>query len=203
MIPLTPCLLPGKRKPGLNWRPQSGVAAVELALIMIPFFMILLGIIEMGRLFYVVNMAQEVTRRAAREQVVRWDSQSAAIKRDAVLQCADRNGLARVTLDCRSTAAAVNLPGSPEISNARVDLAFFNSFENARTGTYPITGMSSPQNNLNTCLLDASDTQCIRFVRATLQDFDYLPMVGLFGSVFQISLPEATVIMPAESLGLL
>ena len=191
-----------RRQLGRQW--QSGATAVELALIMLLAFLpLLFGIIEMSRLFYVANVTQEVTRRAARAQVVRWESQADAIRRDAVLQCADRNGMSRVTIDCRTTAATVNLPGSPETNNARVELRFFHSFENARTGNLPITGVASPQDNLNTCLLNPDDTNCIRFVRATLIDLEYRPMIGFLGDVFRIPLSDATVIMPAESLGLL
>lgn len=185
-------------------RHQSGLAAVELALIMVfAFLPLLFGIIEMGRLFYVANMTQEVTRRAARAQVVRWASQSDAIRREAILQCADRNGLTRATIDCQTSAATVNLPGSPETSNSTVELRFFHSFDNARTGSLSISGIASPQENLNICLLNADDTNCIRFVRATLKNLEYRPMIGFFGDLFRIPLSGATVIMPAESLGLL
>ena len=51
---------------------QRGAAAVEFAIIAMLLFTVLFGIIEFGRLFYVINTVQEVTRRAAREAVVRW-----------------------------------------------------------------------------------------------------------------------------------
>lgn len=182
---------------------QRGATAVELALILAFVFLpLLLGILEFGRMFYVFNMSQEVTRRAARAQVARWSSETADIRRDAVLQCGDRNGLARASLDCRNTASTVKLPAGPEIGNAQVELAFFHSYEDALGGNNAITSQTSPQSNLNTCLLDASDGSCIRYVRATLQPITYQPMIGWFGDLFAISLPSATVIMPAEGLGL-
>src|SRR5450830_849781 len=51
---------------------QYGAAAVEFALIAMLFFTLLFGILEFGRLFYIYNTVQEVTRRAAREAVIRW-----------------------------------------------------------------------------------------------------------------------------------
>lgn len=170
-------------------RSQYGAAAVEFALIaLFAFFPLLLGIVEFGRLFYVANTVQEVTRRAAREQVVNWTSQSGAIRRAAVF---------------RNTDGA--LPGAPEVTNATVDLSFYHSYANALSGTGAITGIGSPQENLNNCLL--ASTSCILFVRATLQSggapITYVPMIGWFGDLFRIPLPGATVIMPAEALGLL
>lgn len=171
---------------------QSGVAAVELALIMVfAFLPLLLGILELSRLFYVTTTVEEVTRRAAREQVVRWMSQSAALQRYAVFQPIDGTG-------------TVALPGGREVTNSGVLLTFHHSYADAIVPDGPkITGIASPQANLNTCLLDATNANCILFVRATLQDVSYSPMVGWFGDLFSLPLPKATVIMPAEALGLL
>lgn len=168
-------------------RRQRGAAAVEFALIAFAFFPLLLGIVEFGRLFYVVNTVQEVTRRAAREQVVNWLSDSATVRRHAVFRNSDGP-----------------LPGAPEVTNAAVSLDFYNSYADAANGSNAIGGIASPQENLNNCLL--ASPNCILFVRATLQSggapITYTPMTGWFGSL-SIPLPGATVIMPAEALGLL
>jgi hypothetical protein len=179
---------------------QSGVTAVELALIVVfAFFPLLLGILEVSRLFYVADMAQEVTRRAARHQVVRWMSQTPAIQRDAVFQCG--SSLAGATLACQSSGT-VSLPGGMEIRNSDVRISFHNTYADASNlASTGISGVSNPQANLNNCLL--ADPNCIQFVRASLQGVSYQPMVGWFGNLFQLPLPGATVIMPAEGLGLL
>lgn len=182
---------------------QGGAAAVEFALVLaFAFLPLLLGILEFGRLFYVADMAQEVTRRAARTQVVRWASESAAVRREAVLQCGDRYGLSRAELDCRQAASTVNLPGSPEIADQSVALAFFHSYEDARAERQAITGVDSPEDNLNRCLRDREDPDCILYVRASLDQLVYRPLSGAFGAFLAVPLPAATVIMPAESLGL-
>ncbi len=171
---------------------QSGVAAVELALIMVfAFLPLLLGILELSRLFYVTTTVEEVTRRAAREQVVRWMSKSAELQRYAVFQPID-------------SAGTVALPGGREVTNSAVQLTFHHSYADAlNLASSGISGIASPQDNLNTCVLDATNANCILFVRATLQDVDYSPMIGWFGDLFSLPLPAATVIMPAEALGLL
>lgn len=173
-------------------RRQKGAAAVEFALVAaLAFLPLMLGIIEFGRFFYVLATTQEVTRRAAREQVVNWLDQTEKIRRVAVFQ--DPGG-----------SGTVALPGGREVTNARVNLRFFNTYTDAKNGTNPISypGTASAEANVSNCLLN--EDSCIRFVRATLVNangtpVEYVPMV--FG-IFNVPLPGATVIMPAEALGL-
>ena len=54
----------------LQQSPCRGVAAVELALVMVLFTMLLFGVIEMGRMLWVWNAAVETTRFGARMAVV-------------------------------------------------------------------------------------------------------------------------------------
>lgn len=175
-----------------NRQRQAGAAAVEFALVaLFAFLPLMFGIVELGRFFYVLSTVQEVTRRAAREQVVRWQNQTSAIQRAAVFRSSTSTG-------------TVTLPGGHEVTNAQVRLQFFHSYTDAKNGTNPITYASSATAaaNVASCLLDESN--CIRFVRATLRNADgsaveYLPMVL---GIFNVPLPGATVIMPAEALGL-
>lgn len=57
---------------------QSGVAAVEFALVAVMFFTLLFGIMEIGRLIFYWNSAVEATRVGARTAVV-CDKDSAAV----------------------------------------------------------------------------------------------------------------------------
>lgn len=174
-------------------RRQSGAAAVEFALIaLFAFLPLLLGIVEFGRLFYVANSVQEVTRRAARQQVVAWLSQSNAVQRLALFQSPGGSG-------------TVTLPGGVEVSNTDVRLGFYNTYADAVSGSNGIGG-GTPESNMVNCLKNVDP--CIRYVRATLQTSGggpliYSPMIGWFGDVLGVPLPTATVIMPAEALGLL
>ncbi len=170
---------------------QFGATAVEFALIaLFAFFPLLLGIVEFGRLFYVANTVQEVTRRAAREQVVSWLDKSSQVQRTALFQSSTGTG-------------TVTLPGGAEIANTDVSLSFYNTYADAVNGSNRVSG-GTPQSNWENCLKNT--TPCIRYVRATLQSagggpLTYSLMEGWFN--WRISLPGATVIMPAEALGLL
>lgn len=179
---------------------QRGVAAVEFALIAIPFFLLLFGVMEFGRLFYVWNTAQEVTRHAARQAVVTDFNDAiaiAAIKRAAVFR-----------------ATAGTLPAAPEISDQRVFIRYLNE-----SGNTVASKPSTPGDNITACLEHASN--CIRYVEVCLsvslsedktcsegQPIPFQPMIGLFATsaanstdLTGIRIPLSTVRMPAESLG--
>lgn len=64
---------------------SRGVATVEFALVLIPFLLLLLGIIEMGRALFTYNSAVEATRRGARTAVVSAIPANRAIPAEAVL----------------------------------------------------------------------------------------------------------------------
>ena len=182
-------------------RSQRGVAAVEFALVAVVFFMILLGIMEFGRIMYVWNTAQEVTRRAAREAVVRDFSAAeiAAIQRDSIFKS--------------GTSGTVNLPAGVEIANTTVKIAYLAV--DAGGNRVAITGgnmPADPADNISACG-DAARmfTSCIRFVQACIAVDDtcassipYQPMVLLLANLgidLAINIPASTVVMPAESLG--
>ena len=182
-------------------RSQRGVAAVEFALIAVVFFMVLLGIAEFGRIMYVWNTTQEVTRRAAREAVVRDFSaaETAAIKREAIFQA--------------GTSGTVSLPAGVEITNATVRLVYLTVDAGGNTVAITAGNMpADPADNISACG-DAARvfTSCIRFVQACIAVDDtcapsiaYQPMVVLLGNLgidLAINIPASTVVMPAESLG--
>jgi hypothetical protein len=182
-------------------RPQRGAATVEFALLAIVFFMVLLGIMEFGRLMYVWNTTQEVTRRAAREAVVRDFSaaETGAIKRESIFQ--------------GGTSGTVNLPAGVEITNATVRVVYLAV--DAGGNRVAITGgnmPADPADNISACS-DAGRmfTSCIRFVQACIAVDDtcvnsipYQPMVLLLANLgidLAINIPASSVVMPAESLG--
>ena len=182
-------------------RSQRGVAAVEFALVAVVFFMILLGIMEFGRIMYVWNTTQEVTRRAAREAVVRDFSaaETAAIKREAIFQA--------------GTSGTVSLPAGVEITNTTVRLVYLTVDAGGNTVAITAGNMpADPADNISACG-DAARMfiSCIRFVQACIAVDDtcvssipYQPMVVLLGNLgidLAINIPASTVVMPAESLG--
>jgi hypothetical protein len=179
---------------------QHGEVAIEFALIVLfAFFPLLLGIMEFGRYLYVSATIQEVTRRAAREQIVKWVNQVDTVQRNAVFQS--------------GTSGAVSLPGGYEVDSTSVALSFFNTITDAVNNTNPISGLSDAYDNYSHCV--QQDSQCIQYVKATLRGqagtVKYVPMIGIFSGIalfpgwsvnLNVDLPGATVIIPAESLGL-
>jgi len=174
---------------------QRGASAVEFAFIAALFLTLLFGIVEFGRLFFNINSTQEITRRAAREQAVRWVSadQQAAVRCRAVLQ--------------PTGCAGAAYPGAIDVTSDQIELSFYNSYANAMNGTSPISysASTSAQANVGNCLIGASN--CIRFVRATLRNPDgslvNFNVLAPFMPSNVFPLPASTVVMPAEALGLL
>lgn len=169
---------------------QRGVAAVEFAIVAMLFFTMLFGAMEFGRLLYIWNTVQEVSRNAARQAVVTDFTSASAlatIKQSAVF---------------RVNAGA--MPAAPEITDSMVKIIYLNA-----AGAVPTTMPVSPGDNIAACLDDLRAAECIRFVETCVstgsdcqpnQSVLYAPMVNLF-SFLAIGIPMSTVRMPAESLG--
>lgn len=173
---------------------QRGATAVEFGIIAMVFFTLFFGIIEFGRLFYLYNTVQEVTRCAAREGVIHWksDTDKSRIQRKCIFQ------------DENYTVNNVQLVAGWEIQNIHVRLRYLNS-PGATTEASP--NPDSPEGNLSECAAQTSN--CIRFVEASLwctgdqncanNRITYQPMFGLIP--LRVNIPNSTVTMPAESLG--
>jgi hypothetical protein len=179
---------------------QRGVAAVEFALVAIPFFLLMFGAMEFGRLLYLWNTAQEVTRNAARQAVVSDFNNTTIqkIKRSAVfLPLGVTDG---------------HLPGSSEITNANVNIRYLNA-----SGTVPSPMPADPSDNISACLDAERINSCIKFVEVCLstgdtcqpeQSIPFVPMISLFSQsgpystdLTGLKIPLSTIRMPAESLG--
>lgn len=174
---------------------QRGAAAVEFGIIAVLFFTLFFGIIEFGRVFYLYNTVQEVTRCAAREGVVNWKTAENSIQRKCIFQGGSTGNVALVA--------------GWEIQNIHVQLRYLNSpGETEEASPQP----DSIEGNISEC--EAKTSNCIRFVEASLwcttsdpkkcnqttHRIIYQPMFGLI-PVSGIGIPNSTVTMPAESLG--
>lgn len=182
---------------------RRGVAAVEFALVMIPFFLLLLGAMEFGRLLYLWNTVQEVTRNAARQAVVsKFDKETTdKIAKSAVFRSPDGPGGA--------------LPAAPEITDARVVIRYLRNAEGDLANPLP----KDAGDNASACLDAKRVNSCIRFVEVCVskgnscapdQLISFIPMISLFSQsgpfstdLTGLKIPLSTVRMPAESLGLL
>ncbi len=155
-------------------RHQQGVAAVEFAIVAMLLFSLLFGIMEFGRLFFVFNSVQEVTRRAAREAVVRRPDQQSTVKNLALF-------------------GASSLPAGAEITADSISIDYLN-----QSGGISDPIPDTPGENITECLNHTNS--CIAYVRVSITGVTYAPMVSLF-PYFNVPIPASTVIMPAESLG--
>jgi hypothetical protein len=153
---------------------QRGVAAVEFAIVAILLFTLLFGIIEFGRLFYVFNSVQEVTRRAAREAVVTWTTQQSTVKNLALF-------------------GASTLPAGVEITADSISIDYLNQSGGKSS---PLPG--TPGENVTKC--QDNSNGCIAYVQVSITGATYAPMVSLF-PFFALPVPASTVTMPAESMG--
>jgi hypothetical protein len=161
---------------------QSGAAAVEFSIVALLFFTLVFGIFEFGRILYVYNTMQEVTRRAAREAVVRWIDQGDEIKALAVF-------------------GGTSIPAGAEVSTSNITIEYLN-----KTGLPIVDFPTDPGDNLSACGDVSRGDSCIFNVRVSLVGVKYVPMISLFSTTilkdFQtIPLPDATVTMHAESMG--
>ena len=170
---------------------QRGVTAVEMSLVAIPFFLMLLGAIEFGRLMYVWTTVQEVTRSAARQAVVTDFTDTGPT--GAITQ------LKRVAV-FRSTAGT--LPAASEVSDLMVDIKYL------RSDGLEVTSMpSDPGGNISECQKPPPATRCIKFVEVKICSGNpcvavaFQPMFGMFPFLGDLKVPVSTVRMPAESLG--
>lgn len=177
---------------------QSGIAAIEFAFIAIPFFLLIIGVMEVGRLMYVWNTVQEVTRNAARQAVVTDFRDVAAV--DAIR----RRALFRLTDG--------TLPAAAEVSTANVVIRYLNA-----AGNVPTSMPESPADNLSACQDSTRVDECVRFVEVCVSSgttcapnelIAFAPMTGLFsgssvvGTDFTVlRIPLSSMRMPAESLG--
>lgn len=175
---------------------QRGAASVEFALVAVAFLTVIFGILEMGRLFYLWNTVQEVTRRAAREAVVRYTWDVPSIQRYAVFR--------------PGSSGDALLPGAGEISNFAVSIRYLNHVDAAGVGIAADPIPANPADNITECV--GKTASCINFVEVAVctpqaggcTPVQYVPMVQMWPfNLFAVDIPGSTVVMPAESLGLL
>lgn len=160
---------------------QEGVATVEFALVCLLFFTLLFAILEFGRLLFMFNTMQEVTRSAAREATVSWIDQTAIVKQKALF-------------------GGGAIPAGAEVTAANIRIEYLNKAGAAVT-TFP----TDPGDNLSACNDITRTASCIYSVRVSIVNTDgsgvyYAPMVGLF-SFLHLRLPVSSVTIHAESLG--
>jgi Flp pilus assembly protein TadG len=161
---------------------QSGAAIVEFALICAIFIALLIATIEFGRMMFVYNSMQEISRRGAREATVRWISDTAAIKSAALF-------------------GASTLPGAPEVTSSNIFIRYLRANGVDEVTTPPIDA----GDNIAACNDVTRTSECIAFVEVSVRNVTYKPLIFNPDSVTTsrptVSLPQATTVVYAESLG--
>ena len=179
-------------------RSAAGVFAVEFAIVVVVFFTVIFGVMELARLMYVFNTLQEVTRRAARAAANTDFTNASGM--DAVRQAAI----------FRSSAGELALGSPIRDSYVRIDYMALVLGVSGLTLT-PIASTALPaspaQNRLN-CVSNPNGGSCISFVRVRICDpgdtstcnpAGYVPIFPFINLV--PTLPSSTTILRAETLG--
>lgn len=175
---------------------QRGVAAVEFAVVAVVFFMLFFGIVDIIRALYICNILQEVTRRAT----------ALAVNSDFSDATAMLN--VRTHAVFRTTRGALLFADPITDDYVKIDYLHIP----ATSDPVPIgTGMpASPQQNRINCTSNPNAANCIQLVRVRIclpgsasGVCDPVPYQTLTSFVpFSFSLPTATTIARAETLGM-
>jgi hypothetical protein len=177
---------------------QKGVAAVEFALVVIIYFILVFGMIEIARAMYICNTLQEVTRRAAAAAVITDFTDGGALDR------------VRENAIFRDSPGMLAFADPVTDEHIRIDYLYVerngNTLQTAKVTTMP----ASPARNKLNCAVDPNGASCIRLVRVRIcaqggaaaggcGPVPYRTIVSLISMPFD--LPISTTIMPAETLG--
>jgi hypothetical protein len=176
-------------------RGESGVVAVEFALVLVMFLMLVFLVLEMARIMYLWNTLGEVTRVAARAAAMTDFADAAAM--DKLRQ--------RVLL--RDSPGKLGLGGAIDDTYVRID------YLTATLAPIAVLPATAVQNVIN-CTAGPSAANCIRFVRVricvpgsgtTCTPVPYRPVFPLLDGIFlekvMPSIPRFDTVVPAELLG--
>jgi hypothetical protein len=163
----------------------QGASVIEFALVAFIFFLILWGLLELGRTFYVRNTTQHLTRCMAREAVVLKPSEFDLAKQSCLL-----NASGMYTWPFYRTTPS-------DLRNAFVIRYYL------RNGNYvDEPNNTNYDNQVDACL--TGDNRCVTYVQARAAPGS-MPEFGLLGTWLQApgSIAEryAAATMPAESMG--
>ena len=179
-------------------RKQRGVAAVEFALLVIIFFSLVFGVLEMARVIYMFNILQEVTRRAGTLAAnSNFDKDSLDTVRSQAL-FSEKNG---------------KLVFGAPITTEYLKIDYLTVSRDGSTGAVTPQALSSlpssPEQNHANCVTNPYGSNCIRLVRVRIcqpgggdgctpvpyqMQFPFIDLSGL-------SLPRSETIVPANTLG--
>jgi Flp pilus assembly protein TadG len=175
-------------------RAAHGVITVELALVMGIFLMFVVGTMEVARLVYVVNTAQDVTRRAARAA--------------ALTDFTDADAIAAVRYRALFRESDGALPFVPELTPEHLRIEYLSL--SASGVLAPVTALPAcPAQNIVNCTADPNGSSCVRFVRVRIcaaasgacTALPYASLTGIVPGMSALAVPVAGTVAKAETLG--
>lgn len=191
----------GISKPTRAWRKpanQAGVAALEVALLALIFFIVVFGAIEIIRVVYVNNTMFDASRRAA--------------KAAALVSSDDQASLANIRNRAIFRNSEGMLPFGMPVSSQHIRIDYLALVRNGTADPVltpiPDAALPSCLANRRICLANPNAANCVRFVRVRFCATDgdpacnpirYEPLVPLIP--MPIDLPSATTINVVESFG--
>jgi hypothetical protein len=177
-----------------------GSAAVEFALVVLVFLVLVFGAVELARIMYMYNALADVTRAAARAAAnIDW-------RNDTALNLAKRHAILRDTEG--------ELPFGAPITDRHIRIDYmYVKLDGSALSLNPVTALPScPGANRRNCLANPygdgtrSDEACIRVVRARIckpgtdcVPEDYQQLLPLLN--WNLKLPVSTTQVTAETLG--
>ncbi|MGH8437798.1 MAG: TadE/TadG family type IV pilus assembly protein [Pseudomonas sp.] len=152
----------------MNRRGMQGVYVVEFAIISVLMFTLLFGVLEIGRLYYTVNVLNETVRRGARLA--------------AVCNISDPVVLRRAIYNKAGESGASSLIANLDTSDLILSYLDKNGVPVASPGD----------------LVSATGFRAIRYVQLTLQNFKFNLFIPGFGvpitlPVFKATLPRESL----------
>lgn len=168
-------------------RSQSGASIIEFALVAMIFFLVMWGIIEFGRAFYVQNSSQQLTRCVARTAVVRLPTEA----NSAISNC------------------LISVGGSPswpfyQIAPSDMTNFFQLTYYFKDGSSSDSSGLDSTYNDqLHLCSSGVNDNKCVESVEACLKP-NTIPGFGLLSAWMgagNIKGFASCTRMPAEAMG--
>lgn len=155
---------------------QQGKALVELALIALLFFMILLGVMEFARAWFIYNTLVEATRRGARVAAVCPISSAGTLQVKQV-----------TVFDPKTPDGKSKMTGLVGLKTDNVVVSYYNS---ATPGW--ISGpLASNESTYNT----------ITFVRVQLSNISNYLILNIPGFHMSFAMPTIQTTLPSQSLG--
>lgn len=182
----------------IGQKTQRGASIIEFALVAFVFFLIMWGIFEFGRAFYVRNTTQHLTRCIAREATVKDPTPAGALAAKQTCLLTSSSGYSFWPFYQRTPSDMTN------VSNNIFQVRYCIDHCDVATDWVNEGDMSNDYLGQPTLCADG-DSKCVVFVQARVKQGEILDMFNLvkswLGSSGNVNEYYAETTVPAESMG--